>query len=172
MLHWNFVQISRKKIIKNPAAENWASFISVCSINCKTSLASWSYLSALLSPSADKYIGCKSNTLCPRRQSAAVQSLLLNVIRDLLKQQASFSVSADKTLYCPQGPLLSAPQRIPSQLAFVLIMLEPSSHCAVGSIPTLNWARGDFSRVAGVSDLPCPIHTFIQSPGLTPWEQL
>lgn len=82
--------------------------------------------------------GCKSNTLCPWRQTATVESLLMNLIRSLLKQQASSSDLTNKTFYCPRGPLLSALQRIASQLAFVFIMLEPSSHCSVGSIPELN----------------------------------
>ncbi len=101
-------------------------------------VADESHLSALQSTSADKYSGCKSNTLRPGRQTATVESPLMNLIRGLLKQQASFSVSANKTFYCPRGPLLSALQRIASQLAFVFIMLEASSHCAVGSIPMLN----------------------------------
>lgn len=103
-----------------------------------TNLATKSHLSALQSTSADKYSGCKSNTLCPRGLSGTVESPLMNLIRGLLEQQASFFVTADKTSYCPPGLLLSALQRMASQLAFVLIMLEPSSHCAVGSIPMLN----------------------------------
>lgn len=63
---------------------------------------------------------------------------LMNLIRRLLEQQASLSVSANKPGYCPRGSRLSALQRMDAQLAFVLIMLEASSHCAVGSIPELN----------------------------------
>lgn len=103
----------------------------------ETNLAPESHLSALQSTSVDKYSGCESNTACPRRLRSTVESPLMNLIRGLWKQQASFSVTAHKTLYCPRGPLLSAPQRMASQLAFVLIMLQPSSHCAVRSIPQL-----------------------------------
>lgn len=103
-----------------------------------TNFVSESHLSALHSTSADKYSGCKSNTLRPGRQTATVESPLMNLISGLLKKQASFSIAANKTCYCPWGPLLSALQRIASQLAFVFIMLEASSHCTVGSIPMLN----------------------------------
>lgn len=105
------------------------------------------------------------NTLDVNLTLCAPGDKLMNLIRGLLKQQASFSVSANKTSYCPLGPLLSALQRIASQLAFVFIMLEASSHCTVGSIPMPNQAHGDFSQVTEVSDPPCHTpntHTHIQ----------
>lgn len=98
-----------------------------------------SHLSALQSTSADKHSGCKSNTLRPGKPTATVETPLMNLITGLLKQQASYFASANKTFYCPQAVLLSALQRIVSQLAFVFIMLEASSHCAVG--PFQCWIR-------------------------------
>lgn len=78
------------------------------------------------------------NTLDVNLTLCAPGDKLMNLIRGLLKQQASFSVSANKTSYCPRGLLLSALQRIASQLAFVFIMLKASSHCTVRSIPMPN----------------------------------